>query len=234
MQCRSPRLQLNWARFLRATIRRRMVRWSRSRTSLHDIWNKLLFSNFLNTLPFSSTNWGDGIGVMRRTCRAMPISILIAIFWWKLFSRLKLNVIQRWFNLIKLSKEHLNHLKSKINDKKSIKRLPNGSRCWTSWWSVGPCCVSWRPHSMCWPALGLESYGWLVTIRVKVKSYHPFLACTTSHIHQVSSDCCIPACDGNGNSHDASRLQPKATSTLGKEHYINGQQNMPQVLCIWI
>merc|ERR1719320_2441531 len=37
------------------TTKRRAKRWNRSLTSEQDTWNKLLRSNFLNTLPLSST-----------------------------------------------------------------------------------------------------------------------------------------------------------------------------------
>ena len=38
------------------TTNNRAKRWNLSLTSLHDTWNRLFLSNFLNTAPFSSTN----------------------------------------------------------------------------------------------------------------------------------------------------------------------------------
>jgi len=49
--------QENSVKLRTPTTINRKRRWNLSRTSLHDIWNKLCFSNFLNTLAFSSTNW---------------------------------------------------------------------------------------------------------------------------------------------------------------------------------
>ena len=49
------------------TMKSRENRWKRSRTSLHETWNKLFLSNFLNTLPFNSTNWNrNGIRISLR------------------------------------------------------------------------------------------------------------------------------------------------------------------------
>ena len=39
------------------TTNRSAKRWNLSRTSLQETWNRLFLSNFLNTLPFNSTNW---------------------------------------------------------------------------------------------------------------------------------------------------------------------------------
>ena len=52
-----PMFHANSVKLRTPTTVNRKRRWNRSRTSLHDIWNRLCFSNFLNTLPFSSTNW---------------------------------------------------------------------------------------------------------------------------------------------------------------------------------
>ena len=51
-----PKFHENSVRFLTQTIANSTRKWNRSLTSLQDIWNKLFFSNFLNTLPLSSTN----------------------------------------------------------------------------------------------------------------------------------------------------------------------------------
>lgn len=40
----------------KTTMKSKTDKWSRSLTSLQDTWNKLFLSNFLNTLPFNSTN----------------------------------------------------------------------------------------------------------------------------------------------------------------------------------
>src|SRR3954466_8432414 len=39
--------------------------WNRSTTSAHVSWKRLSFSNFLKTVPFTSTNWFDSNKVTR-------------------------------------------------------------------------------------------------------------------------------------------------------------------------
>ena len=58
-----PKFQENSVRFLTHTMASSTKKWNLSLTSLQDIWNKLFFSNFLNTLPFSSTNFHGEIHI---------------------------------------------------------------------------------------------------------------------------------------------------------------------------
>ena len=83
-----PKFQENSVRFLTHTMASSTKKWNLSLTSLQDIWNKLFFSNFLNTLPFSSTNFHGEIHI---TLLQSKIFFLFTVYY---FISLSSNLIQ--------------------------------------------------------------------------------------------------------------------------------------------